>query len=134
MTKDTKRKTHAEAEAGHTAHHAAATNGEGNGNAVDFAPWLKASETMFNGMMTIGQEVGEFAANRLRENMEFTSSVMQCGDPREAVRLEMDYARQATQQYLDEASKLMQMTAQVSQKGWASIETATRENLKRLEQ
>jgi hypothetical protein len=89
---------------------------------------------MFNGMMSLGQEMSEFATARLRENMEFTSTVMRCGDPQEAVRLEMDYARHATQQYLDEASRLMNMATELSQNGWAPLEAATRETLKRTEQ
>ena len=128
MTKETKRKSEGNGDA-------TAGNGNGGaGNGVDFAPWIKASEAMFNGMMTLGQEVSEFATSRLRENMEFTSTVLKCGDPQEAVRLEMDYARHATQQYLDEASKLMKIASDFSQKGWAPLEAATRDSLKRFEQ
>ena len=130
MTKPTKQKSH---------------NGNGNGatatatetgtvSGVDLTPWIKASEAMFNGMMTLGQEMGEFATARLRENMEFTSTVMRCGDPQEAVRLEMDYARHATQQYLDHASRLMQRATELSQNGWAPLEAATRDTLRRAEQ
>jgi hypothetical protein len=133
MTKETKRKTHSVGNGEGTT----AVPGNGNGgaaNGVDLTPWIKASEAMFNGMMTLGQEVSEFATSRLRENMEFTSTVMRCGDPQEAVRLEMDYARHATQQYLTEASKLMQIAQEFSQKGWAPLEAATRDSLKRFEQ
>ena len=135
MTKDTKRKAHSE-ENGEGAT-AFAMSGTGNGNvanSVDLTPWIKAGEAMFNGMMTLGQEVSDFATSRLRENMEFTSTVMRCGDPQEAVRLEMDYARHATQQYLTEASKLMQIAQEFSQKGWAPLEAVTRDSLKRFEQ
>ena len=126
MTKDTKRKSNGNGDA-------LAGNGNGVVNGVDFAPFIKAGEAMFNGMMTLGQEVSDFATSRLRENMEFTSTVLKCGDPQEAVRLEMDYARHATQRYLDEASKLMKIAADVSQKGWAPLEEATRDSLKRFE-
>ena len=103
MTKPTKRRTHSEADGNGKPEAAAHDNGNAAvANGVDLTPWIKASEAMFNGMMTLGQEMGEFATARLRENMEFTSTVMRCGDPQEAVRLEMDYARHATQQYLDE--------------------------------
>lgn len=132
MTKETKRKAHSDGNGeGTTAH---TIGGNGNGVSVDLAPWIKASEAMLNGMMSFGQEMSQFATARLRENMEFTSTVMRCGDPQEAVRLEMDYARHATQQYLNEASKLMQIATEVSQKGWEPLETVTRETLKRFEQ
>jgi hypothetical protein len=133
MTKPTKQKSHGEG----NGKEAAAAAAPGNGNTavnVDLTPWIKASEAMFNGMMTLGQEMGEFATARLRENMEFTSTVMRCGDPQEAVRLEMDYARHATQQYLNQASRLMQRATELSQNGWAPLEAATRDTLKRAEQ
>jgi hypothetical protein len=130
MTKSTKQKSHSGNGNGATA--AAAETGTISG--VDLTPWIKASEAMFSGMMTLGQEMGEFATARLRENMEFTSTVMRCGDPQEAVRLELDYARHATQQYLDQASRLMQRATELSQNGWAPLEAATRDTLKRAEQ
>ncbi|HVR68339.1 MAG TPA: phasin family protein [Verrucomicrobiae bacterium] len=130
MTKPTKQKSHNGNGNGATA---AATE-TGTVSGVDLTPWIKASEAMFNGMMTLGQEMGEFATARLRENMEFTSTVMRCGDPQEAVRLEMDYARHATQQYLDHASRLMQRATELSQNGWAPLEAATRDTLRRAEQ
>ena len=130
MTKPTKQKSHNGNGNGATA--AATENGTVSG--VDLTPWIKASEAMFNGMMTLGQEMGEFATARLRENMEFASTVMRCGDPQEAVRLEMDYARHATQQYLDHASRLMQRATELSQNGWAPLEAATRDTLRRAEQ
>ncbi|MFM9845387.1 MAG: phasin family protein [Dongiaceae bacterium] len=135
MTKPTKRKIHSETNGNGAAESAATGNGIGAAaNSVDLTPWIKASEAMFNGMMTLGQEMGEFATARLRENMEFTSTVMRCGDPQEAVRLEMDYARHATQQYLNQASRLLQRATELSQSGWAPLEAATRDTLKRAEQ
>src|SRR5262245_52793560 len=134
MTKETKRKTHSEETREGASPFAVPGNGNGGAaNGVDLTPWIKASEAMFNGMMTLGQEVSDFATNRLRENMEFTSTVMRCGDPQEAVRLEMDYARHTTQQYLTEASKLMQIAQDFSQRGWAPLEAVTRDSLKRFE-
>jgi hypothetical protein len=130
MTRSTKQKSHSGNGNGATA--AAAETGTISG--VDLTPWIKASEAMFSGMMTLGQEMGEFATARLRENMEFTSTVMRCGDPQEAVRLELDYARHATQQYLNQASRLMQRATELSQNGWAPLEAATRDTLKRAEQ
>lgn len=134
MTKPSKRSVHSEKNGNGKPE--AVVHGHGTSsvaNGVDLTPWIKASEAMFTGMMTLGQEMGEFATARLRENMEFTSTVMRCGDPQEAVRLEMDYARHATQQYLDQASRLMQRATELSQNGWAPLAAATRDTLKRAE-
>ena len=101
-------------------------------NGANIAALVKASEAMWTGMAAIGQEMVEFASTRLRENMDLSGSVMQCGDPREAFRLECDYARSATRQYLDEATKLLGIAADTSQRSWAPIEELTRETLGRI--
>jgi hypothetical protein len=103
---------------------------DANGN--NFGAFVKSSEALWSGMAAIGQEMMQFASTRLRENMELSGSVMQCGDPREAFRLECDYAKTTTQQYLDEASKLMGLTAEMSQRSWAPIENVAKETLGRL--
>ena len=101
-------------------------------NGANIAAFVKASEALWTGMTAIGQEMAQFASARLRENMDLSGSVMQCGDPREAFRLECDYARNATRQYLDETSKLLGIAAETSQRSWAPIEELTRETLGRI--
>lgn len=101
-------------------------------NGANVAAFVKASEALWTGMATIGQEMMQFASARMRESMDLSGSVLQCGDPREAFRLECDYARNATRQYLDEASKLLTIAADTSQRSWAPIEELTKETLVRL--
>ena len=101
-------------------------------NGANIAAFVKASEALWTGMTAIGQEMAQFASARLRENMDLSGSVMQCGDPREAFRLECDYARNATRQYLDETSKLLGIAAETSQRSWAPIEELTRETLGKI--
>ncbi len=101
-------------------------------NEAQFNALLQASEAMLTGMAAIGQEMVQFAQTRLRENMTLSGAVMQCSDPNEAFRIECDYARSATQQYLDEAGKIMGLTADLSQRSWAPIEALTRDALTRL--
>jgi hypothetical protein len=101
-------------------------------NGANIAAFVKASEALWSGMTAIGQEMAQFASARLRENMDLSGSVMQCGDPREAFRLECDYARNATRQYLDETSKLLGIAAETSQRSWAPIEELTKETLGKI--
>jgi hypothetical protein len=101
-------------------------------NGANIAAFVKASEALWTGMTAMGQEMAQFASARLRENMDLSGSVMQCGDPREAFRLECDYARNATRQYLDETNKLLGIAAETSQRSWAPIEELTRETLGRI--
>jgi hypothetical protein len=101
-------------------------------NGANIAAFVKASEALWTGMTAMGQEMAQFASTRLRENMDLSGSVMQCGDPREAFRLECDYARTVTQQYLDETSKLLGIAVETSQLSWAPIEELTKETLGRI--
>lgn len=101
-------------------------------NGANIAAFVKAGEALWTGMTAMGQEMAQFASNRLRENMDLSGSVLQCGDPGEAFRLECDYARNATRQYLDETSKLLGIAAETSQRSWAPIEELTRETLGRI--
>jgi hypothetical protein len=101
-------------------------------NGASIAAFVRSSEALWSGMTAIGQEMAQFASTRLRENMDLSGSVMQCGDPREAFRLECDYARNATRQYLDEANKLLGIAADTSQRSWAPIEELTKETLGRI--
>jgi hypothetical protein len=101
-------------------------------NGANIAAFVKAGEALWTGMTAMGQEMAQFASNRLRENMDLSGSVLQCGDPGEAFRLECDYARNATRQYLDETSKLLGIAAETSQRSWAPIEELTKETLGRI--
>jgi len=101
-------------------------------NGAGIQALVKSSEALWSGMASMGQEMMQFATSRLRENMDLSGSVMQCGDPREAFRLECDYARSATRQFLDEAHKLLGVATETSQRSWAPIEELTQESLGRL--
>jgi len=101
-------------------------------NGANIAAFVKAGEALWTGMTAMGQEMAQFASNRLRENMDLSGSVLQCGDPGEAFRLECDYARNATRQYLDETNKLLGIAAETSQRSWAPIEELTKETLGRI--
>lgn len=101
-------------------------------NGANLAAFVKAGEAMLAGMTAIGQEMMQFATARVRDSMALSGSVMQCGDPNEAFRLECDFARDATRQYLDEATKLFGLAADLSQRSWAPIEGLTKANLDRL--
>jgi hypothetical protein len=103
-----------------------------NANGANLNAIMKANEALWSGMAAIGQELMQFASARLKENVELSGAVMQCGNPSEAFRMECDHARTATQVYLDQASKLLGLAAEVSQRSWAPIEDATKETLGRL--
>jgi hypothetical protein len=103
---------------------------QSNGANLDAA--MKATDAMMKGMAAFGQEIVEFANARLRQNIETSQSLMGCSDITQAFGLQCDFARNATQQYLEEASKLMTLAAEVTRETWEPIEARTRETLTRL--
>lgn len=103
-------------------------------NGAGVQAFVQSSEAMWQGMASMSQEMLRFATARMRDSMDLSGSVMQCGDPHEAFRIECDYARNATRQYLDETHKLLGLAAEMSQRSWAPIEQLTKETLGRLNQ
>lgn len=97
-----------------------ATNGE------TLRAVMKANEAALEGMVAIGREIMEFGTERVRRDLETQGSLMRCTNAEEAYRLQCDYAREATQQYFEEASKLMNLSAQIARDCWAPIEDRTR--------
>jgi hypothetical protein len=81
-----------------------------------------------------GLAMMQFASTRLHENMELSESALQWGDASEAFSLQCDHAKTATQQYADQASKLMGLTVQISERSVAPLQDAARETLDRLTQ
>jgi hypothetical protein len=89
---------------------------------------MHASQAMLRGMAALQSEMLAFANTRLREGLEASGSLLECrGDARQAVNLQLDFARRATEQYLDEAGKLMALAAQMARECWAPIEEKGRE-------
>jgi hypothetical protein len=108
--------------------------------AIDYQVWagaggmavnamLKANDALMKGMMAWSQEMSDFAQARLRENAERSESLLHCTDPTAALNVQYSFASKATEQYLEEAGKLMTMAVQVGSKCWAPIQEGTRDAL-----
>jgi hypothetical protein len=93
---------------------------------------MRASDAMLKGVMALSQEMTEFTNARLRQNVERSETLLRCHDPAEAFGLQCDFAHRATQQYLDEANRLMALASDVTGKCWEPLEACTREALDRF--
>ncbi len=93
---------------------------------------MRASDAMLKGAMALSQEMTEFTNARLRQNVERSETLLRCSDPAEAFGLQCDFAHKTTQQYLDEANRLMALATDVTGKCWQPLEECTRETLGRL--
>ena len=75
-------------------------------NGETFRAIMKANEAMLEGMAAVGREIIEFRTERTRRDLATSESLLHCNDVEEAFRLQCDYAREASQQYFEEAGRL----------------------------
>lgn len=94
---------------------------------------MQANEAFFSGMAEVGRELMEFGSARLRQDLETTESILQCKDPEQAFRIQYEFAQRATEQYLEEANKLIALTARLAQGYWTPLQERTRESLDELD-
>ena len=93
---------------------------------------LKSSAEFWSAASAMGQEMTQFAAEQLRQTMELPVALTRCADPREAFEVGCDHARTATQQFLDEASKIADLEVEMSQRCLAPLQDLTKETLGQL--
>ena len=103
---------------------------DNNGEAV--ATMIKSSEAMLNGMAGLSNEVMSFASTRLQQTLQTTENLSHCKDFEQAFRVQCDHAQAATQQYLAEATKIMELAAGMARDSMTPFEERTRETLRRL--
>jgi Phasin protein len=93
---------------------------------------LTSSAEFWSAASAMGQEMAQFAAGQLQHTMELPVALTKCADPREAFEVGCNHARTATQQFLDEARKIGDLEAQMSQRCLAPLQDMTKETLGRL--
>ena len=80
----------------------------------------KAAQSMMDGMLTINRELMSFADERARALRDDTGTPA-AGEPMAIWNQQVDRANSATQAYLQEASKLLELGMKVSQESWAPL-------------
>ena len=82
---------------------------------------LKAGEAMLKATSSLAEEVAGFACQRLRTDVETARSLMESGtDWNKAMELQGKFAADATRDYLEEMTKITQLSAQATQEVWTS--------------
>ena len=100
-----------------------------NTNGANLTAVMRASEAIWKGMATLSQEFMGFANTRFRHNLATSESLMRCHDAAEVFDKQCEYARAATEQYLDEANKLYAISTEITRESWAPLEDRTKEAL-----
>ncbi len=73
----------------------------------------KAGERFTSGALDFSNEMMRFAGNRLRRDVDTWQALCACKTPADMVDVEFGYARAMLDDYLKEASKLMDMATKV---------------------
>lgn len=89
----------------------AATMTEAQRNGLGAAAWMSAS--MIETVTALGNEVVQFMAQRINEDMRTQNALMQCRDLTEMQRIHTEFLQRAVEQYTAESGKLMQLGAGV---------------------
>jgi hypothetical protein len=74
----------------------------------------QASQTYMSRFSALNEEILGFAAGRLQKVSEIGESLMKCKDITDALRIQQDWLRQTTEQYVQEASKIFEMTTKAA--------------------
>jgi Phasin protein len=82
---------------------------------------LKAGQAMLKATSSLAEEVAGFACQRLRTDVETARSLMESGnDWNKAIELQGKFAADATRDYLEEMTKIAQLSAQATREVWTS--------------
>lgn len=90
-------------------------------NAVAVETFTKACQAYLNGWATLNGELAGFMAKRLNHDAELGSALARCESLEEAAELQRDWARITAEEYAEEASRLMELTTEVTAEQWKPI-------------
>ena len=90
-----------------------------NGATMEF--FTQACQAYAVGMATLSSEVMSFASGRVNQDVELGHALCRCGKWSDAMDLQQDWMHQATQEYLGEASRLIDLTSKVAKDNWEPI-------------
>jgi hypothetical protein len=91
-----------------------------------FDALTRATQAFMDGLTAINREVVDFGDRRTRALLDTSKTAPAAGDWSEMWSFQVDYADRATQAYVEEATKLLDLGVRVSQESWMPLqESAT---------
>lgn len=82
----------------------------GHGHAVD--AWMRLNSAVLESVGRLQQEASRFVVRRLEDDLARQRQALTCRSPQDLWALYADFARQAVQDYGDEAGRLSQIAAE----------------------
>ena len=90
-----------------------------NGTAMEI--FSQACQAYASGVATLNGELMGFVNSRLNRDVELGRALSQCSNWSDAANLQQNWAQQANQEYLAEASRLMELPSKVAKENWEPV-------------
>ena len=90
-----------------------------NGAAAE--TFVRTCQAYTNGATTMNAEMMSFMNNRLNSGIEFTQAMSKCENWAGVVDVQQKWARQATEEYFAEGSRLVQLAAKLTEESWEPV-------------
>lgn len=90
-----------------------------NGTAMEI--FSQACQAYASGVATLNGELMGFVNSRLSRDVDLGRALSQCSNWSDAVNLQQDWAQQVNQEYLAEASRLMELSSRVAKESWVPV-------------
>lgn len=83
-------------------------------NGTMLSTWFRFGQSYNEGFSLMGQEVLDFSRARLSKNAVAAQSIAHCKDWSEASRIQQDWLRATTEEYVTEMGKLFQLAVKTT--------------------
>ena len=83
--------------------------------------FTQSCETYVSGVTTLNAELMGFANTRASRDVDLGEALSKCENWSDAVGLQQDWAQQAMEEYLAEASRLVELSAKIAQGNWVPV-------------
>jgi len=90
-----------------------------NGTAMEI--FAQSCQAYASGVATLNGELMGFVNSRLNRDVELGRALSQCSNWSDAVNVQQDWAQQANQEYLAEASRLTELASKVAKESWEPV-------------
>lgn len=94
--------------------------------------FVQTCERCTNGAATVNAEMTSFINKRLTHDVEFGEAVIKCENWAGIINVQQEWARQAMEEYLAEATRLVELAAKLTEETWAPVYERTNQVLTEL--
>lgn len=94
-------------------------------NGTMVSTWLRFEQSYNESVSLMGQEVLDFSRTRLSKNAVAALSIARCKDWSEASRIQQDWLRTTTEEYVTEMGKLFQLAVKATMNSCRPLQDQT---------